>query len=124
MSAVVFISASQMHHLKDIAARMDCHVRTAKRWWKKLRVPPDVIGHGPHRWHDDTADRLIHLWETYYRMRGTTPQIVRTKYAGKLTDKFQLELLTWNNEKSNSAGQNARTKKARSARGVETSLAS
>jgi hypothetical protein len=84
-----------MHRLKDIAARMDCHPRTAKRWWKKLRVPPDVIGHGPHRWHTDSFNRLIRLWELYYQTHGTTPQLVRAKYAGQRNDKFQLELLTW-----------------------------
>jgi hypothetical protein len=53
-----------MHRLKDIARRMDnCHERTAKRWWKKLGVKPDVDGHGAHRWKDKTADRLIALWE-------------------------------------------------------------
>ena len=92
-----------MHQLKDIARRMgDCHVRTAKRWWKKLdaiqarlkrqRVRPDVRGHGAHKWHDDTADLLIQLWENYYTAHGTTPQIVRAKFAGKLTEKKQLSL--------------------------------
>ena len=85
-----------MHQLKDIAVRMDnCHVRTAKRWWKKLRVPPDVRGHGPHRWKDATADKLISLWELYYATRGTTPQITRAKFAGKFTDDQQPELLSW-----------------------------
>ena len=85
-----------LYRLKDIAAAMDCHERTAKRWWKRLQVPPDVRGHGPHRWHEATFQRLMHLWKTYYNQRGTTPQIVRAKYRGdKPTDKFQLELLTW-----------------------------
>lgn len=95
-----------MQQLKDIAARMDgCHPRTAKRWWRKLdgecaaaglpRVKPDVRGHGPHRWHDATADRLIALWAQYYETRGTTPQLTYLKYQGLLTDNFQLELLTW-----------------------------
>ena len=91
-----------MHQLKDIARRMgDCHVRTAKRWWKKLdaiqarlkrqRVRPDVRGHGAHKWHDDTADLLIQLWENYYTAHGTTPQIVRAKYAGDQSDARQIE---------------------------------
>jgi hypothetical protein len=85
-----------LYRLKDIAAAMDCHERTAKRWWRKLGVPPDVRGHGPHRWHEATFQRLMHLWQTYYNQRGTTLQIVRAKYRGdKPTDKFQLELLTW-----------------------------
>jgi hypothetical protein len=84
-----------MHRLKDIAVAMDCHVRTAKRWWKRLRVPPDVTGHGPHRWTTASFNRLMHLWATYYQLRGTTPQIVRAKYAGTLEDKNQLDLLSW-----------------------------
>jgi hypothetical protein len=91
-----------MHQLKDIARRMgDCHVRTAKRWWKKLdaiqarlkrtRVQPDVMGHGAHKWHDHTADRLIQLWEDYYKSRGTTAETVRAKYAGDLSDARQIE---------------------------------
>ena len=91
-----------MQQLKDIASRMDnCHVRTAKRWWKKLNaeciaaklppVAPDVQGHGPHRWHDATADRLIALWQNYYTAKGTTPTIIRAKYAGDLTDARQIE---------------------------------
>ncbi len=84
-----------MFRLKDIAQRMDCHERTAKRWWKRLRVPPDVIGHGPHRWHKASFERLISLWEKYYTTHGTSLQITRAKYAGKLTDKNQLDLLTW-----------------------------
>ena len=84
----------KMHQLKDIARRMDnCHVRTAKRWWKKLNIPPDVIGHGPHRWYDRTADRLIKLWEDFYNSRGTTLAITRAKYQGDLFDARQLELI-------------------------------
>jgi len=92
-----------MLQLKDIAAMMDgCHPRTAKRWWKKLdsecvrlgrpRVQPDVQGHGPHRWQPATAKRLIELWASYYNSRGTTPQLLRAKYAGDLMDARQLIL--------------------------------
>jgi len=92
-----------MHQLKDIASRMDgCHPRTAKRWWRKLdaecraaglpSVAPDVQGHGPHRWEDATADRLIKLWRDYYTKRGTTPQIVKARYRGHFQEKNQLSL--------------------------------
>jgi hypothetical protein len=95
-----------MHQLKDIAARMDgCHPRTAKRWWRKLddecvaaglpRVCPDVQGHGPHRWEDATADRLIMLWRQYYAKRGTTPQMVKARYQGHLPEKNQLSLFDY-----------------------------
>ena len=72
-----------MKTLKDIAQAMDCHPRTARRWWHKLKVPPDVVGHGPNRWKDRTFNRLIELWETFYKSRGTTLQITRAKYAGE-----------------------------------------
>lgn len=91
-----------MHQLKDIAARMDgLHVRNAKKWWKKLdaiqaklgrpRVCPDVPGHGPHRWEDATADLLVQLWKDFYKAKGTTPAIVRAKYAGDLHDARQIQ---------------------------------
>jgi hypothetical protein len=80
--------------LKDIAQAMDCHPRTARRWWHKLNVHPDVVGHGPNRWKDRTFNRLIELWETFYKSRGTTLQITRAKYAGDLFDARQL--LLWN----------------------------
>jgi hypothetical protein len=74
-----------MLRLKEIAARMDdCHPRTATRWWKKLdaacrragveRVAPDVTGHGPDKWHEATATRLLDLWRTWYSQRATTPR--------------------------------------------------
>jgi hypothetical protein len=82
-----------MFVLKDIAAAMDCHPDTAWRWSKRLRVPPDVVGHGAHRWKEKSFRRLIKLYEDYFKQRGTTPKIVREKFAGKLTDRQQLQLL-------------------------------
>jgi hypothetical protein len=82
--------------LKQIAARMDCHPKTAKRWWKKLNVPPDVFGHGPHKWHEDTADRLVKRYNDFYAKKGTTAQIVRLKYAGDLYDPHQIFLFPIN----------------------------
>jgi hypothetical protein len=90
-----------MKLLKDIAADMGgVHVRTAKKWWKKLdaiqarlrrpRVRPDVRGHGPHKWHDATAARLIALYESFYNAQGTTPALVRAKYSGDLSDARQI----------------------------------
>ena len=34
---------------KDLAAAMLLHPRTVKKWWRKLRVPPRIRGHGCHR---------------------------------------------------------------------------
>ncbi len=81
-----------MFVLKDIAAAMDCHPDTARSWVKRLRVPPDVVGHGAHRWKEKSFRRLIELYEAHFAQRGTTPQIIRQKFAGKLTDKKQLQL--------------------------------
>src|ERR1017187_9627770 len=78
-----------MKVLKDIAVAMDCHPKTAKRWIVKLRVPPDVIGHGLDKWHERSFARLMKLWTDYYNQAGTTPQIVRLKYAGDLFDARQ-----------------------------------
>ena len=57
--------------------------------------PSAFSTHGPHRWHKASFERLISLWETYYTKHGTTLQITRAKYAGKLTDKNQLDLLAY-----------------------------
>jgi hypothetical protein len=81
-----------MKTLKEIAAILDCHPRTAKKWWKKMNIPPDVPGHGPHRWEDETAARFIQRYKDYFKSRGTTPQICRLKYAGDLTDPHQILL--------------------------------
>jgi hypothetical protein len=82
-----------MLRLKDIAVLMDnCHPRTAKRWWKKLRVPPTVRGHGAHRWSEADAKKLLLRWEGWHAHQGTTPELMRAKYAGKLKDKKQMTL--------------------------------
>ena len=125
-----------MRVLKDIAVAMDCHEKTARRWWKKLRVPPDVRGHGANKWYDASFNRLLDLWRLYYDTHGTTPQLTRAKYAGqKPTDKFQLELLTWTpknrpasesikavNQKIISASSRPKTKPAPSPRRGLTSV--
>lgn len=93
------IATCLMLTLKEIAAQMDCHERTAKRWWKKLGVPPDVIGHGAHKWKERTAARLLKLYADFYKSRGTTPQITRAKYMGDLYDARQLTLFVSNPSK-------------------------
>ncbi|HEV2692078.1 MAG TPA: hypothetical protein VG347_04210 [Verrucomicrobiae bacterium] len=90
-----------MKVLKDIAAAMDCHPKTAVRWVKKLdriqrrrghpRVCADVTGHGPNKWEDETFDLLIALYKQFYKSAGTTPEITRLKYCGDLIDARQIE---------------------------------
>jgi hypothetical protein len=80
-----------LYRLKDIAQAMDCCERTAKRWWKKLDVPPNITGHGPHRWKPRRFKLLLRLWEAYCTRYGTTPQIMIQKHAGRYTDGAQLE---------------------------------
>ncbi len=107
-----------MHQLKDIAERMGgVHVKTAKRWWKKLdgiqarlrrpRVKPDVMGHGPHKWHDVTANRLVKLYEEFYQANGTTPQIIRAKYSGDLADARQIEFTLCKSLNSSNGSKNS-----------------
>lgn len=80
-----------MKVLKDIAAAMDNHPKTAVKWIKRLGVPADVKGHGPNKWEDESFNRLIALYKQFYKQAGTTPKIVRSKYAGDLTDARQIE---------------------------------
>ena len=88
-----------MKVLKDIAVEMDCHVETARRWVAKLGVPPDVRGHGANKWNDDSFALLIGRWKHFYDSRGTSPQLIRAKYAGLSTDSKQLPLIFNGNEK-------------------------
>ena len=45
--------------VKDIAARLDCSVYTAERWWKRVNVPPTFPGHAHHRWTRSAFENLI-----------------------------------------------------------------
>lgn len=90
-----------LYRLKDIAVAMDCHEKTAKRWYKALRVFPDIVGHGANRWREASFQKLMTLWAGVYSARGTTPQITRKKFAGVLTDKNQLSLPFPDGKKSN-----------------------
>jgi len=78
------------YQLKDIANLLCCHEQTARRWWKRLAIPPDIRGHGPDKWYIPTGNRLITSYKLYYTMRGTTAAITRNKYAGQHTDAAQL----------------------------------
>jgi hypothetical protein len=78
--------------VKDLAVEMDIHPRNVKRWVKRIGIQPDLPGHGPHRWREATARRIIHAFTEFYRRDGTTPQIRKAKISGKFTDTAQLDL--------------------------------
>lgn len=70
-----------MVRLKEICVLLDnCHPRTAKRWWKKLGVPPTVTGHGAHRWTPDDAQKLYARWALWRRHENSTPEFLRDEY--------------------------------------------
>jgi hypothetical protein len=55
---------------KDIAAAMGLSVQSAKRWWKRLRVPPTVPGVSTHRWSNRDANRLLRAWREHWHERN------------------------------------------------------
>jgi len=80
--------------VKQIAAREDVDVSpwTVKRWLKKFCIKPDQKGHGPDKYKFTTATNFVKLFNDFYKANGTTPQIARAKFAGKLKDTNQLPL--------------------------------
>jgi len=83
--------SEMLYRLKDIASAMDCCERTAKRWVKRLDVPANITGHGPHRWKPARFKKLLKLWEGYCARHGTSPKIMIAKHAGRYTDPAQLD---------------------------------
>lgn len=77
---------------KDLAAEMLLHPRTVKKWWRKLRVPPSVGVHRCHRWTERKANLLLKRWQDYWTTRGTSPEIIKDKFAGIYEDPQQLKL--------------------------------
>ena len=78
---------------KDLAVEMRLDVRTVKRWWKRLGVPPDACRvNGCHRWTPAAARRLFDSWSGYWRRADTTPEIVSEKASGQYHDPNQLLL--------------------------------
>jgi transposase len=76
--------------MKEIAVRLNCHERTAEKWIKKLQVPADLVGHGPNKWTQANADLIVERYFAFYRSKGTSPEIIRAKFAGLYQDKNQL----------------------------------
>ncbi|MEI6193608.1 MAG: hypothetical protein WCS42_04685 [Verrucomicrobiota bacterium] len=80
--------------IKEIAARddVDCHPKTVKKWLGYFGILPDQRGHGPNKFKHTTATRFVKLFNDFFKSRGTTPQIVKAKYAGKFSDARQMNL--------------------------------
>lgn len=64
-SARDVFKAGALYTTKDLANVMLLHVRTVKRWWKKLNVPPFVSRNGCHRWTYRQAITLLNRWRKY-----------------------------------------------------------
>jgi hypothetical protein len=83
---------------KDLCEELGgCHPRTVKRWWRKLKCPPDKRHGGPgamNLWTQLGAEHFVRSWRTWWAMRGHNPDIQTKKFSSKLpkVDTCQLEL--------------------------------
>lgn len=69
--------------VKDLARYMGISVRQVRKWWKRLRVRPDVCArHGCHRWSAPAAARLFKKWRGKWTARGQEPAEGVAKFAG------------------------------------------
>lgn len=57
-----------MKDVKDLATFMKLTARAVKYWFKRLKVPPYVKGHGSHRWTPDQATELVFRWHCYWEL--------------------------------------------------------
>lgn len=70
---------------KDLARELSLHPRTVKRWWKRLKVPPDACaGTACHRWTPKAYNRLMKKWRMYWAKRGFTAPEATAKWSGAL----------------------------------------
>jgi hypothetical protein len=79
---------------KDLIPEMSyMHQRTVKRWWKKLRCPPDK-SRRPNTWTQAGAEKLLRSWRNWWTQRGHCPDVQVQKFSGALPliDKKQLTL--------------------------------
>ena len=68
---------------KDIAAALEFHPRTVKRWWKALGEPPDFVAKsGCHRWTIEGYARLRAKIEARWGRKGMTPREAAALYSG------------------------------------------
>jgi hypothetical protein len=119
---------------KDLALETGLHVRTVKRWWKKLEVPPDGCeGHACHRWTDAGKALFLKRWRQWWRMRGHSPDVQSKKFSGTFKDSQQTEFSFTQNESTSprrfftgrmeqthtrpKIGSNLETEKGRQAKG-------
>lgn len=57
---------------KDIARATQLHVRSVKRWWKRLNVPPFINRNGTHRWTYRQAKIFLERWQQYRATHAIT----------------------------------------------------
>ena len=89
---------------KDLIPEMaGMHQRTVKRWWKKLRIPPEK-SRCPNTWTQAGAEKILRGWRDWYSQRGFSAELSGKKFSGALpmTDSNQLNL----DLKNNSHGKN------------------
>ena len=59
------------------------HQRTVKRWWKKLRIPPDK-SRRPNTWTQASAEKILRGWRDWYSQRGFYAELSCKKFSGAL----------------------------------------
>ena len=83
--AAPLLPASRPVCEKDLSVVMDCLPRTVKRWWRKLRCPPDLRdgGRGARNlWTPAGAEHFIRQWQNWWQQRGFDPLFSTKKFAG------------------------------------------
>lgn len=69
--------------VKDLARYMGISTRQVRKWWKVLKVRPDVCArHGCHRWSAKAAQRLFTKWRGKWSERGEDAGEAVAKFAG------------------------------------------
>ena len=79
---------------KDLIPEMaGMHQRTVKRWWKKLRCPPDK-SRRPNTWTQAGAEKILKAWRDWWTQRGHCPDVQGKKFSGAwpVSDSKQLNL--------------------------------
>jgi hypothetical protein len=71
--------------VKDFARHMGICTRAVRRWWKVLRVKPDVcVRNGCHRWSEKAARRLLTKWRGTWTAKGWQASEAVRKFAGQV----------------------------------------
>ncbi len=69
--ADVLLLAQPMKFLdaKDLAAEMDLHPRTLRKWWRRLKVPPTIPAHADNKWSRADAEELKRRWKKCWQKK-------------------------------------------------------